>query len=554
MLSWMSAVDQRDGTRFSFEHCREPLEIGEVLLEGRVLRRRDATWRWQRYVAELVASEKRFMLLKGRQIGATWVVLGIDVAEAINMPGTSSLLFRQREDEAVDNVRRWWTLYKSLPHWLTGDIKVLKPDLGRTALPGREGIMLQFPNGDISEVVPMSSAASSGHGRSVRRITVDEGAYVEKLEQIMAAIDPAAANAKLGIISTANGRSNPETGDGNEYHRRWVDEGSNVTKLFLPYDIHPERDEAWYATEPQVQSLKVYQRNAQFPRNEHEAFALSSRVFFDADDMDWYSKNGVREPLYRCNLVQKSDRSKLARVGDAAFHKHGDGMIRIFREPVEGHGYAIGADVATGHGRDYSAAYVIDLSNGELAAEFHARLDEDLYAAQLHYLGRWYGRVSGGGNPADPDATGFAKLAVETGGGFGNAVIAPLRDRTAGRPAYANLYRHLLDNRPDVPTAKPYGFPMNTGTRTKAINGLDAAIRERALPWVTAGLLHEMGDFVHHDSGTSPRAQDGTNDDRVMAATITLEMYRLYGHHPNKRKRRRPARPKPLYPWQREKV
>jgi hypothetical protein len=46
-----------------------------------------------------------------------------------------------------------------------------------------------------------------------------------------------------------------------------------------------------------------------------------------------------------------------------------------------------------------------------LAVEFHGRLDEDLFAAQLHYLGRMYGRDV----PADPrdpqSAPGFAKLA-----------------------------------------------------------------------------------------------------------------------------------------------
>jgi hypothetical protein len=98
---------------------------------------------------------------------------------------------------------------------------------------------------------------------------------------------------------------------------------------------------------------------------------------------------------------------------------------RRLRGAEPGHRYAIGADVATARGRDYSAAYVIDLSTMAAVAEFHGRLDEDLYAAQLHYLGRMYGRDVPP-DPKDPEGSrpGFAKLAVETGGGFGNAVIA----------------------------------------------------------------------------------------------------------------------------------
>ena len=110
-----------------------------------------------------------------------------------------------------------------------------------------------------------------------------------------------------------------------------------------------------------------------------------------------------------------------------------------------------------------------------------------------------------------------------------------------------------MSSRPDLPVAKPYGFPTSQKTRPLILNQLEKAMRpddsgERALPWVPAGTLHEMGDFIYHDTGTSPRARDGTRDDRVLALAIALEMYRLRGHHPD-RKRKRTARPKPMYPW-----
>src|SRR5690348_12069659 len=107
LISLMSAVDQRTGERFTFEHISDPLEPGEVWLDGNKLRSRDKNWRWQRWVVDHALEHKRTIHLKGRQIGDTWIHLAVDVAEAIIMPGTTSLLFRQREDEAVDNVRRW---------------------------------------------------------------------------------------------------------------------------------------------------------------------------------------------------------------------------------------------------------------------------------------------------------------------------------------------------------------------------------------------------------------------------------------------------------------
>lgn len=513
LISLMSAVDPRDGTTFTFKHIREPLEPGEVWLDGNKLRSRDKNWRWQRHVVDRARAKRRTIDLKGRQIGDTWITLATDVGEALTMPGTASLLYRQRHDDAVDNVRRWWSLYCSLPEWLTGHIKAVKPE--KADRPGIDGVVLKFPDGSFSEITPMSSAKSSGHGRTVRRVMLDEAAHIENLLSIRAAIEPAAGQAHISVISTANGRSDPESGLGNEFHRLWVTaEESGYDRLFLPFDLHPDRDAAWYESDPEIVSLPVWKRQEQFPRDEHEAFALSDRSFFDPDALLEYASR-VKSPLYRFDFVE--DGPARARVS-----KHSEGRIRVYAEPVEDHTYAVGADVATGRGADYSAAYVIDLQTMELAAEYHGKVEADIYARDLHYLGRRYGT---------------ARLAIESSGGYGEAVIVPLRDGVAGRPAYPKLYQHVLSARPDKPLSKPFGFPTNTKTRPLILNQLEQHLRERTLPWVSGDLLHEMTEFVHHDHGPSPRARSGSRDDRVMACAIAFEMYRLYGHHP---KRNRP--------------
>lgn len=529
LISHMTAVDQRDGTRFTLQHLRDPLQPGEVWLEGNTLRTRDRSWRWQRWVADRVLADRRLIVLKGRQIGVTWTVLAVDVAEAILMPDTASLMYRQREDEAVDNVRRWWVLYQSLPAHFKAGIEVLTPSRGDR--PGSAGVVLRHADGRLSEVVPMTSAAASGHGRTVRRVLLDEGAHIEKLARIRAAVEPAAGRAAIANVSTANGRSNPETGEGNEFHRLWAAPDSGYTRIFLPYDIHPERDAGWYENAPEVRSLPLHLRQQNFPRDEHEAFALSDRLFFDPEVLAEY-RGKVRHPEYRMDFADP-DTGGLAKRGNARIERHGNGHIRVYEPPRKETRYAIGADPATGRGADYTAAYVIDLATMALAAEFIGKLDADLFAAQLHYLGRWYGTRSG----CQTDAV----IAVETGGGYGEAVIIPLRDGRDGRPAYPKLYRHVLSSRPDQPISKPYGFPTNTKTRPLILNQLEKALRERALPYVTNDLLYQMEEFVHHDHGTSPRAREGNHDDCVLACAIVLEMYRLRGEHEH-RPRRKPRR------------
>lgn len=532
LASRMVGVDQRSGERFDLSMLREPLAVGEVLLEGHLLSAQPS-WRWQRLLAERVRFEPRLIVGKGRQIGVTWVALAVDVEEAITMPGTASLIYRQREDDAIDNLKRWWTLYQSLPPHFTEHIKVLKPD--RSAQPGEAGIALQFPGGEISEVFPMTSASSSGHGRSVRRITADEAAHIERFSDIRAAIEPAAGKAAITVISTAAGRANVDTGEGNEFHRLWVTaEEGGYKRLFLGFDVHPERDEAWYASAPEVQSLKPRQRNEQFPRNEHEAFRLTAGTWFDEDVLATYAEL-VRQPLLRCVLRPITARRCEWREDDR-------GPLRIIERPRPEGRYAIGADVATGHGRDFSAAYVVDLSNMGLVAEYHQRVDSDIYARDLHFLGRYFND---------------AEIAVESGGGYGDTVIVALRDGKAGRRPYPRIYRHPMSSRPTLPVAKTYGFPMNQRTRPLVINQLDRAVRERSLPWVTDDLLLEMENFVAEPPADSrgskrgpwPRAADGFHDDRVMACCITLELYRLRGEHEDPRPNRVKQVRKEAYPW-----
>jgi hypothetical protein len=166
----MSFVDSRTGETISLEHIREPLQEGEVWLEGNALRCKgwdgpsvenggEKSWRWQRYLVDRRLEEKRTIDLKGRQIGDTWIYLATDCAEAITQPGTDSLLYRQREDEAIDNAQRWWTLYNSLPQWVLErvpvgkhlvPVKVSKPKYGDR--PGRDGISLKFTRDIFSDV------------------------------------------------------------------------------------------------------------------------------------------------------------------------------------------------------------------------------------------------------------------------------------------------------------------------------------------------------------------------------------------------------------------
>ncbi len=257
---------------------------------------------------------------------------------------------------------------------------------------------------------------------------------------------------------------------------------------------------------------------------------IGGSCYFDIDALETY-RQIVPETLYHMDFMPVEQGGKARPV------KRDQGKITVYERPDPAIDYAIGADVATGRGKDFSVAYVIRLDEPRIVAEFHAKIDPDLFAEQLHFLGRWYGD---------------AFMAIESGGGYGEAVIIPLRDGKGPRPPYPRLYRHILSSRPDLPMVKPYGFPMNLKTRPLVLSQIEKAIREQSLPGLPQRLLDECMTFAYAETSPSPRALEGCNDDCVFAAAIALEMYRLRGHHPDRHKPA-PATPKNrrTYPWQR---
>jgi len=75
-------------------------------------------------------------------------------------------------------------------------------------------------------------------------------------------------------------------------------EGSEAyDALFLPAELHPDRDAWWFENAEEVQSLPMWKRQEQFPRKWQEAFALSDRVFFDTDSLTWYLDH-LEQPKY----------------------------------------------------------------------------------------------------------------------------------------------------------------------------------------------------------------------------------------------------------------
>lgn len=536
---YVRCVDSRTGEVFEFQVLNELEAPADCKIVGKPL---DETWYWQREYMDWVLEHDQTITLKGRQLGVTWVWALLALWTALFRPGADVLVYSIKEEDAAEVIGRIWDMFLSLPEPFKSMVTVIKPTRG--VRPSTR-IEFEHPDGRVSTITGMVATKSAGHGRSAALVVFDEASRQEYARELWKAVVPAMGDkgGKLGVVSTANGMSDGK-GQGNFFHELWVGAGNaakgypKLQKTFLGWFLHPDRNEKWYG---QV-SLPEAEKAEQYPNDADEAFLLSGTPFFSSASLRRYA--GLKcKPVYTFEWVPKADRPSAATMRKGTPNE--PGIIEVYEEPQAGHKYAIGADVATGTGADYSAAYVIDLMTGKFVAQIYMKGGYERYAEQLHFTGLWYR-----GGPEMPAAW----IAIEKGGGYGDTVIAYLRDGLKGRRPYPRLYRFRPYDRPTRPETEILGFPMNSKTRPKVINELRSWIEDGLIDAMPPQLYAECLTFVHRETNPSPRAQDGANDDCVMAAAVTLELYSEKGEHEHDRKKvfsktQKTVGHKVLYPW-----
>lgn len=477
-------------------------------------------WYWQREMLDEWLDSTRYMVLKARQLGVTWLAGLLVLWYLLYRPGTRCLVVSINETEAKKVVGRIWIMFQSLPAHLRR-VEVVKP--ARGADPS-DTIEVRHPDGKKSTILALPSTPKAGHGETAAVVVLDELARQDYARKTWTAVLPTAAKGGLILgISTGNGVS-AQDGQGNFFHYLWKNRDElRLRSRFLDVFTHPDRDEQWYAENA---NLPPAERGEQYPRTEREAFILTGDPYFDVEALAWYDEHGLAEPLFRGRFVRQGEARK------STFEKSEFGPIHVFEKADPDRTYVVCADTASGRGTDFSAAYVLCLQTMAPVCELHAKIPADVYAEQLYCLARYYGD---------------ALIAVEDAGGWGDPVNIALRERKPWRGAYTNLYQHTHELEWALPERKNFGYPVNTHTRPQILSQLSSAVRERALPYLSAGCLSELQTFVHRDTNPSPRAQDGCNDDRVMALAVACDLYRLRG---GERKVRQTKKPVPSRPWE----
>lgn len=325
-------------------------------------------WPDQFRTLRAVQDNRLVIILKARQLGLTWLVLGFALWQVLFHGEATVLLFSRRDDEAVDLLKnRLRGMYDRLPDWLKVRAFVLDNDHE-----------WELSNG--SRVMAFPTTAGDSYTASLA--IVDEADLVPDLDRLMRAVKPTIDGGGRMILLSRADKSKPQSAFKKIY--TGAREGINGwISVFLPWFVRPERDQAWY----EAQKRDILHRTGslddlheQYPATDTEALAF--RTLDKRIAPDW---------LEQCYLP----------AAPAVIPPHHAPRppsipnLAIYKIPAIGKRYVVGADPAEGNPTsDDSALVVLEVDSGEEVATLAGKFQPSTLGAHINAVGSWYNQAS----------------------------------------------------------------------------------------------------------------------------------------------------------------
>ncbi len=410
-------------------------------------------------------NDHRFnIILKSRQLGISTLSAAYAVWLACFYKDKNVLVIATKLAVAQNFIKKVKVAIRSMPKWL------LMPEIV-----GNNKQAVEFSNGSQIKAVPTSDDA--GRSEALSLLIVDEAAFVRNFDELFTGLYPTLSTGGRAIIlSTPNGV-------GGQYHDLWVkaESGENeFNPIKLPWDVHPEHGEEWFASESKNLSKK------QIAQELLCDFAASGDTVLSTEDIEWLGAN-IKRPIERWG----------PEMG-----------VWVWKYSLSEHKYIISADVSRGDAADYSTFHVIDTGTSEVVAEFKGKTPPDQFATLLAEAGKRYNEA----------------LICPENNTYGYAVIMKLRDLD-----YKNLYFKNEKDRfsalyglGEVDLGK-IGFATTGQSRNQILAKLEQVIRNREIKTYSSRLYEEAKTFIWR--GNKAQAQKGQNDDLMMALAIGVWLY-----------------------------
>ena len=446
----------------------------------------------RRMASEKGLAKRKRITGKPRQIGMSVGIEAYNVTEAMLTPNTNVLITCQDDDTK--------SRFRSLAHdyWESFRAFNLAPAIGAD-----NDYELEFKEIG-SRIVFRTATETGGRAYTFNIVHMSEMAFYEQGGKAAAGILPSVPPfGQVDIESTSNGpmgayynlaieaeKGSPEW---QWLFYPWWWETSYVADPAIWCTTPLSDREQWLVENEHLTMEQIAYRRAKWyewdmlgpeaPPVERE-FAEDFDTMFSPGDSSVFTAEEMRAIKLMC-------REPLAR----------EAGISIWRKPMPGEGYVIGADSAAGGAKsDYSSACVLD-KNGFQVAGFYDKVDAHTHARVLNDLGHKYND---------------AYLVPEGWPGEGAITCTVLADSYH----YPKLHYTVLAG-----AARP-GFSTTPQTRPELTKGLYDAIRYQQM-WINDERLYqELRTLVWYTRQPRPGAKYklqaalGKNDDYVFAAAL----------------------------------
>lgn len=340
-------------------------------------------------------------------------------------------------------------------------------------------LSLRLKNG--SQIKAVSSAGTAGRSSALSLLIIDEAAFIDGIEEIwLSSQYTLSTGGRAIILSTPNGV-------GNFFHKTWVEaeEGKNNFKTTrLPWNLHPERDQAWRDKQTELSGVKGAAQECDCD------FSTSGNQVVSLDVLEFYKQTYLKDPV----------------------EKRGNNQdLWIWDYPNYSKNYMVTADCARGDGGDFSAFHVIDVENMEQVAEYKGQLTTKDYGNLLVSIATEYNN---------------ALLVVENNN-VGHATLQQIIDRDYQNTFYSSTDLTIVDvekhysNKLHAQDKKMIaGFTTTNKNRPLIVSNLELFFRQKQVIIKSKRLYEELNVFIWN--GSKAESMRGYNDDLVMSIGIGL--------------------------------
>lgn len=432
-----------------------------------------AMWDWQEGMLELWTEERLVCVLKARQLGVSWLVAVYVLWVALFRPSQRILLVSidQREsDKLLDKVK---FVLKKLPDWL-------KPP---ASLVTQNTRIVKFLAHD-SEIEALPSTGKVGRSRAASVVVLDEHAHQDNADDIFVAIEPTIEHGQMLSVSTANGLGVLHT----RLYKGAVEGGNGFTPVFVPWMAHPDRDEEWERGErarlSATEQPQLFEQ--EYPATDVEAFVVTGNPVWTVAEVN-------RQPIEHIEPTEPG--------------------LWLYREPVKGYAYALGADPAEGvKGGDWCSASVWHIwkdeagYHGEQVAQLRGLWAPEKFAEKVDALALRYS-VHHEPRRARPVMAGVER------NNHGHAVLMKLRQLNPKDQPYSLSF-----------WSKKLGWVTTPQTRPLMYDEFAGAIREGQVVVHDPVTQSQMSTFAQTRLGGD--AQQGYHDDDLTAGAIAWQHHR----------------------------